>query len=62
VTTENKPHIVYRANSIGMVRMCANYADAFKYWKLLHSYKDPFLIATVGRVIDPSQEIVDVNE
>jgi hypothetical protein len=61
--TEDKPHIVYPAGMIfGVVRLCPSYADAYKQWEALHHYQTPYLIATVGRVIDPSTPIIDPSE
>jgi hypothetical protein len=63
MTSELRPHIVYLASSkAGAVEMFPTYAEAFSYWYRHHTYQEPYLIATVGRVIDPSQAIVDVNE
>jgi len=63
MTTENQPHVVYpRGATRGYIGMFATYADAYAAWKDYHSRRHPFVIATLGRVIDPSVEIVDVNE
>lgn len=62
--TEDKPHIVYPKGTIfGVVRLCPNYAEAHKQWLAMHdAINSPYLIATVGRVIDPSTPVVDVSE
>jgi predicted TPR repeat methyltransferase len=59
--SETKPHVVYCLNS-GVARVYDTYAEAFAYWITQHHYSNPYLIAQLGRVIDPSSEIVDVSE
>jgi hypothetical protein len=59
--TENKPHVVYRARDFtGWI--CPTYAKAHALWKDNHRHDNPWLIATLGRVIDPDQPIIDVSE
>jgi hypothetical protein len=61
MTTENQPHVVCRRNSeTAYIR--DSYAEAFQLWQALSSHEDPWLIATLGRVIDPATPIIDVNE
>jgi hypothetical protein len=63
MTTENTPHVVYPAGrSHGLVTMFQTYRAAHDFWRLKHDYKTPYLIATLGRTIDPSTPVVDVNE
>jgi hypothetical protein len=61
--TEDKPHVVY-AKDPGRVTgfMAPSYAKAHALWLTLHTHDNPYLIATLGRVIDPSAPIIDVNE
>jgi hypothetical protein len=62
MTTESQPHVVYdKSMRLGAV-VTADYAEAYKAWQWLHSEACPFLIATLGRVIDPAQPIIDCNE
>lgn len=59
---ENRPHIVYRRDS-QLGEIFPNYKEAYAFWNTVHRpIADPFLIATLGRVIDPALEIVDVSE
>ncbi len=60
--TENKPHVVYPKDDIGGGVVFPNYKLAHDFWKAKHHYKTPYLIGVISRVIDPSAEIVDVNE
>lgn len=62
--SENKPHIVFSRNyhSAAIAWFCPNYAAAYERWTAQHSLSTPYLIATVGRVIDPSQPVIDVSE
>lgn len=61
--TENAPHIVYPAGRHhGLVSMFQTYRAAYDFWRLKHDYKSPYVIATVGRVIDPSMPVIDPNE
>jgi hypothetical protein len=61
--SETKPHIVYpKDRAVNLVDWFPNYAAAFNYWRQVHTYQQPYLIAQIGRVIDPSSEIVDVSE
>ena len=64
MSSESTPHIVYPAGRAhGLVTMFQTYRAAHDFWRLKHDWKNaPYLIATVGRVIDPSTAIVDVNE
>jgi hypothetical protein len=64
MTTETQPHVVYpkeigeRAPAI----VCRSYGEAHLHWKRQHTHADPWLIATLGRVIDPATPIIDCNE
>lgn len=61
--TETFPHIVYPKQLIyGVVRLFPTFRDAHAFWKSTHSHTTPYVIATVGRVIDPSTPVIDVNE
>jgi hypothetical protein len=61
--TEDLPHIVYpRAVLESEVRMFKNYKDAHSWWLRVNNYRLPYVIATVGRVIDPATPVVDVSE
>jgi hypothetical protein len=62
--TEDLPHVVFsREYPInGVAWVCKNYKAAHDQWLTQHSYKTPYLIAVLGRVIDPSTPVVDVNE
>lgn len=64
--TESLPHIVYPKNwqrNGADILMFPNYAEAFDWWKSMNDpINDPLLIAVVGRVIDPSTPVIDVNE
>jgi len=62
--SEDKPHIVYaKGRKSGLVTMFENHADAKAFWVLKHdTLAHPYMIATVGREIDPATPIVDVNE
>ncbi len=61
--TELHPHIVFaHGRTDGLVTMFSTYKLAHDFWKLKHDFKTPYLIAAVGRVIDPATPIVDVNE
>jgi hypothetical protein len=63
MTTENQPHVVYRKGQTGgVVCLLPSYAAAHECWKSQHSVREPYLIATLGRVIDPATPIIDVNE
>jgi hypothetical protein len=62
MTTENQPHVVYDTET-GFGQVFQSYGEAHERWLFLRNeFKDPVLIATLGRVIDPSQPIIDVNE
>jgi hypothetical protein len=61
--TEDHPHIVYaEGRTSGLVTMFPNYKLAHEFWRLKHDFKTPYLIATVGRKIQPSTPVIDVNE
>lgn len=62
MTTEDKPHVVYHIDMIGPAAVFPSYAEAHTFWLERHTHENPFLIATLGRVIDPSEPIIDVNE
>lgn len=63
MNSENTPHIVYPKGLLeGEVRMFRTYKAAHRFYKRMSNYKTPYLIATVGRVIDPSVPVIDVNE
>jgi hypothetical protein len=61
MTTESRPHVLYCPTS-GEALYCPDYAAAYAHWEMHHTHAKPFLIATLGRVIDPSTPIIDVNE
>ena len=62
--SEDRPHIVYPKGRInGLASQFENFKSAKDFWLLKHdSIKHPYMIATVGREIDPSTPIIDVNE
>jgi hypothetical protein len=65
--TEDKPHVVFAVDQgdpemIPAAYLCKSYKQAHRIWLKRNTYKDPWLIATLGRVIDPSAPIIDVNE
>jgi hypothetical protein len=61
--SENRPHIVYaKGLADGLVTLKPTYAEAKAFWLLMHDYKRPYMIATVGRQIDPSAHIGDPAE
>jgi hypothetical protein len=61
MTTEALPHVVYgKTDTRAMV--CSSYAEAHRQWLHWHTHESPFLIAVLGRVIDPAQPVIDVNE
>lgn len=63
MTTENQPHVVYPKDGLDFAILCASYKNAHEMWKQRHTWERPWMIMTLlGRVIDPSAEIVDVNE
>lgn len=62
MSTEDKPHVVYRKSCPHDAHVCRSYADAHKIWKYHQQWEDPWLIATLGRVIDPAQPVIDPNE
>jgi hypothetical protein len=62
MTTENQPHVVYPKDMSKAMVLCANYAEAYRAWEARHTPKHPWLIATLGRVIDPATPIIDCNE
>lgn len=62
MTTEDKPHVVFRAANPVEARVYENFGLAHEWWLVSHHHSDPYLIATLGRVIDPSEPIIDVNE
>jgi hypothetical protein len=61
MTTEDRPHVVYE-QATGWGYVCSSYAEAHERWGHVHSAAKPYLIATLGRVIDPATPIIDVNE
>jgi hypothetical protein len=65
MTTENRPHVVFcpaPANECGLAFVMPTYEAAHKIWLANHTPFNPWLIATLGRVIDPATPIIDVNE
>jgi hypothetical protein len=61
MTTENQPHVVFgKTDTRAMV--CGSYAEAHRQWKHWDTPNNRFLIAVLGRVIDPAQPVIDVNE
>ena len=62
--TEDRPHVVYSKEYpyAGIAWICPNYKAAFDRWSAQHTHHTPYVIAVLGRVIDPSTPIVDVNE
>jgi len=60
--SENRMHVVYNKDTPEMASVYQTYADAHAMWERHHTYDDPWLIATLGRVIDPSTPVIDVNE
>lgn len=61
--SEDRPHIVFpKAVLEGEVRMFRNYKDAHAWWQRLSTYKFPYIIATLGREIDPAVPVIDPNE
>jgi hypothetical protein len=66
MSTENQPHVVYPNGAFlpATVMLCATYAEAHAQWTKCHTREMPLLImsVTLGRVIDPSTPIIDVNE
>jgi hypothetical protein len=61
MSTENQPHVAY-CKATGHGKVHPTYADAQEHWQRCHSPQNPWFIATLGRVIDPSTPIIDVNE
>jgi hypothetical protein len=61
MTTENQPHVLFCPKT-GEALYCPDYAAAFAHWQMQHTHWNPFLIATLGRVIDPATPIIDCNE
>lgn len=63
MSTESMPHVVYaKGFDGGPAWVLPNYATAHEMWKTLHTYQRPHVIATLGRVIDPSTPVIDPNE
>jgi hypothetical protein len=62
MTTENHPHVVYCEAAPLRASVCPNYTAAYGVWTMMHTIGDPWLIAVLGRVIDPATPIIDVNE
>lgn len=66
MSSEQKPHIVYAQEGAKVTYLYPNYADAFAFWKTVHTYKTPYLLATVEckilRQCTPAAEIVDTAE
>ncbi len=60
--TEDRPHIVFAKIDPGEVLFFPNYLAAHAYWKSVHTFQAPFVIATVGREIDPSTPVIDPSE
>lgn len=62
--TEDKPHVVYAGNwgDGAPAFVFSNYAGAYEMWRRIHTHQVPYLIATLGRVIDPSAPVIDPNE
>jgi hypothetical protein len=62
--TEDKPHIVFEKDRVlGAAHMFPSYRDAHAYWQTVHhTINRPFVIATLGRVIDPSTPVIDPSE
>lgn len=60
--SESTSHIVYPTDKRGNARVFDSYVEAFDWWKHIHHYKAPYLIAVLGRVIDPAGALVDPNE
>jgi hypothetical protein len=56
MTTENDRHVVFHKDDPygNDVWMCASYAEAFHIWEAIYHSANPWLIATLGRVIDPA--------
>lgn len=64
MSSESEGHIVFPLNrDHGLVSMFPSYKLAHGFWKLKHdALEHPYMIAVVGRVIDPSTPVIDVNE
>lgn len=64
--SENKPHVVLRKLTVPRIGTVAavfpTYADAFKYWKTVHTWQKPWVIHTLGRECTVTAEVVDVAE
>ncbi|HYF57200.1 MAG TPA: hypothetical protein VEA41_23325 [Salinarimonas sp.] len=62
--TEDKPHVVYPKDAVlpADVLLFASYAEAHEFWLARQPTGQQWLVATLGRVIDPSAPIIDVNE
>lgn len=57
-----RPHFVYPAVAVGAATLHPNYKAAFEHWRAVSTYRTPYLVAVMGRTIDPGTPIVDVNE
>jgi hypothetical protein len=58
-----RPHFVYPALAAqGDATLHANYKAAFEHWRAVSTYQKPYMVAVMGRTIDPGTPIVDVNE
>lgn len=56
-----RPHFVYSAQA-GDATLWPNYKAAFAHWSEVSTYQKPYMVAVMGRTIDPGTPIVDVNE